>query len=199
MEEIWKDVVGYEGLYQVSNLGRIKSLERNWNVTNQYGKEFVSSTKEKILKSTKYNMGYLYVSLSNIKTKNVPVHRLVATAFISNPNNYKIVNHKDGDKLNNCVDNLEWCTQKFNVDHAWRNGLMKPAKGNKSGMFGKKGRNHPISKAVYKCDLNGKILEKYDTVKEASESINVKMSNISSCCHKKQQTSGGYRWRFVDD
>lgn len=115
MQEVWKDIKGYEGLYQVSNLGRVKRLNY-WN-----GFEYKNG--EKILKPTnqKNTPGYYRskVKLCNGKDKrDFKVHRLVATAFIPNPNNYPIINHIDGNPLNNRVDNLEWCTQKHNMQEA---------------------------------------------------------------------------------
>lgn len=113
-EEIWKDILNYEGLYQISNLGNVKSLGNKHKHKNSI-----------ILKQTiDRKNGYLTVSLSKKgKMKMYRVHRLVANAFIDNFNNYPIINHKDGNKLNNCVDNLEWCTYKQNIIHSWENGL----------------------------------------------------------------------------
>lgn len=110
--EEWKDVVGYEGLYQISNLGRIKGLKRN-----------------KINNQVLGNKGYYKVHLcKNGKSKYITVHRLVAQAFISNPNNYPCVNHKNETRTNNTVDNLEWCTQKYNCNygnHSIKDSLAK--------------------------------------------------------------------------
>jgi len=120
MEEIWKDIVGYEGMYQVSNRKRVKSLSRI--VKRNDGK--IRTISERILKQSVAN-GYLNVGLSkNAKLKTYTVHRLVAIAFIPNPDNLPMINHLDGDKTNNYVSNLEWCTGRENSLHAIRNGLF---------------------------------------------------------------------------
>lgn len=141
MEE-WKDIQGYEGLYQVSNLGRVKSLYR----LNSRGQKI----KGKILKYSINPKGYAIVILcKNGITKTISVHRLVAIHFIENPNNLNVINHIDGNKINNNITNLEWCTQSENVKHAYRTGLAKitdetkrkmseSCKGEKSCNYGKK-------------------------------------------------------------
>ena len=134
MKELWKDIKGYEGCYQVSNLGRIKSLDRMTN--NQYGEYFM---KGRILKNSIIkDKGYCRVSLNNGNGKiSKRVHRLVAEAFIPNPENKPEVNHKDGNKLNNCVSDLQWCTNKENIEHSIRTGLKKHCNGcsNSSSKF----------------------------------------------------------------
>lgn len=126
--EIWVDVKGYEGLYKVSNKGRIKSLARGYK--NQYGefgakKEFIKTQKLNCFnKENKQERGYYVVNLArDDRGKWIRVHRLVAEAFIPNPEDKKEVNHKDGNKLNNNVSNLEWVTHQENCFHAWRTGL----------------------------------------------------------------------------
>lgn len=117
--EIWKDISGYEGKYQVSNIGRVKSLQR-WSGTKYYN-------REQILKNhiNKRN-GYVYVYLTkNNKSKNVRLHRLVAKAFIPNPNDYDDINHKDCNRTNNNVDNLEWCTRSYNIKYSFKYGKAK--------------------------------------------------------------------------
>jgi hypothetical protein len=117
MEEIWKDIKGYEGLYQVSNLGRIKSL--SIKVHNRV-------TREKIMMSQLSNSGYYYICLSNNKTKKyLFVHRIVALEFIYNPKCKEQVNHIDGNKINNCIKNLEWVSRSENIKHAYKNGLNR--------------------------------------------------------------------------
>lgn len=112
MKEEWKDIKGYEGLYQVSNLGRVKSLERETII----GKNRIVHQKEKIMKYTTRSGYYNLVLRKNGKRTSKQVHRLVAEAFIPNPTNLSIVNHIDYNRKNNVVSNLEWCTQKENVE-----------------------------------------------------------------------------------
>ena len=139
MKEIWKDIEGYEGLYQVSNFGRVKSLDRyvlrNGNIL------FVKG----IVLSQLNNRGYLAVKLCNSgKYKNYFVHRLVACAFVENLNNYNEVNHIDEDKHNNDFRNLEWCDRKYNVNYGSRadkfsNSMKGKLAGKNNPRYGKKG------------------------------------------------------------
>ena len=132
MQEIWKDIENYEGCYQVSNLGNVRSLTRKVHTFNGW-----RITKGQLLKPLKSNRNYYRVCLkSHQKNKYISIHRLVATTFIPNPNNYPVVNHIDGNTTNNKVDNLEWCTQSHNIKEAYRVGNAKPT----SGCF-KKGYN----------------------------------------------------------
>ena len=119
VDEVWKDVQGYEGLYQVSNFGRIKSLERvvKWFARNHWCERFDC---EKILSQEKNTTGYKTIKLfKDGKKKKLNVHRLVAVAFIPNPEKKETVNHKDGDRTNNNVSNLEWATYSENNQHAY--------------------------------------------------------------------------------
>lgn len=110
MDEIWKDIEGFEGLYQVSNLGRVKCVEHKCP-----GRHGLRTVKEHLMTQVKGSKGYFYVALSNMdRGRTFTVHRLVAKAFIPNPENLPCVNHKDEDKFNNNVDNLEWCTSLYN-------------------------------------------------------------------------------------
>ena len=129
--EIWKDIKGYEGWYKVSNLGNVRSLDRA--ITYSNGRKHFE--KGKMLKPTLKSNGYYYVSLSrNCKTPKYDIHKLVAIAFLENPNNYKCVNHIDGNKLNNNINNLEWCSYSYNAIHANKLGLTTVTKGETNGM-----------------------------------------------------------------
>lgn len=127
MDEVWRNINGYEGYYQISNIGRVKSLERRrYNGSGYYVQ------KVKILRQSITTTGYIKVELSKEGTKkSMKVHRLVAIAFIENPENKPDVNHKDGNPFNNNLSNLEWCTESENLNHAVKIGLKKTFKINK--------------------------------------------------------------------
>jgi hypothetical protein len=175
MMEQWKDIVGYEGFYQVSDKGRVRSVDRV--VTQQgRGKAFAGQRKGRILKQRAQNGGYMLVWLSkqDKKKKAVTVHRLVAQAFIDNPNNYGFVNHKDGHKNNNTVQNLEWCTKSQNTKHAYQNNLMKA--------------HNMVS---IKCFETG---EKFCSIKDAAYKHNITPECIGNMLHGRTKTAGGYTW-----
>lgn len=190
MEEVWKDIEGYEGLYQVSNLGRIKSVKRIVNCKN----EAKLSIKEKILIQAKGTRGYKFVRLSkNNKSKTIRVHKIVAKAFIPNKNNGKVINHLDCNVENNCVSNLEWCTQSENVKYSWKLGRCEISR--KALLENSKNRR----KKINQYDLNGKFIQQYSSMIEASRKFNIKYQNISDCCRNIIKKSGGYIWRYADD
>lgn len=182
VKEIWKDIPGYEGLYQASNLGKIKSLKKEkWNRFT-----YISSP-ERIL-SQSNSRGYSIVILTKgKKRKTIGTHRLVAQTFIPNPNNYPQVNHKDGNKQNNNVTNLEWCTASYNIKHAFDNGLKKP----------KKGKENVCSKSICQYDKNMNLIKIWGSMKEAEREIGVDHSTILRCAKKRQKTAGGYVWRYA--
>lgn len=179
MKEIWKDIKDYEGLYKVSNLGRVKSLISWVPYTQKYTK------KEKILKHRIEKSGYYCYCLTKNKVhKNYKEHRLVAEAFVPNPYNYPCINHKDENPQNNNAENLEWCTYKYNNNYG--NHILNIKKAN--AMFKKQ--------PIIQYDINYNIVKKWDSIKQASLFTNINMGNISQCCRKLQKTAGGYIWRY---
>jgi len=190
MQEIWKDIKGFEGSYQVSNLGNIRSLTRKVNTF--YG---VRTVKGKILKPLKTNTNYFRVDLKqNQKHNYLSIHKLVAETFIPNPNNYPVINHKDNNPLNNCLDNLEWCTQSYNVQYAYKNGNAKPT----TGCF-KKGNIPHNRKKVNQYSKDGKFLRTFISIKEAASSVDTVPSNINQCLSGSTKTAKGYIWRYANE
>ena len=201
MEEIWKDIQGYEGLYQISNLGRVKSLGRI--ITNKIRTYY---REDLILSPGKDKDGYFQVQLyKNGINKMRKVHRLVAETFILNPNNYPCINHKDENKQNNHVSNLEWCTVKYNQNYGTRTERAAEKRrgciglvGEKNPMYGRTGEKHPLSRKVI-CLNNLKI---FNSIKEASEYANV--ANIRSCLCGKSNYCGKIDniklvWEYYDN
>ncbi|MCM6931239.1 NUMOD4 motif-containing HNH endonuclease [Enterococcus italicus] len=197
-KEIWKDISGYEGLYQVSNFGRVKSLARK--VPRSGGK--LHSVKE-TMKTPSKRKGYLLVNLSKLGIKKrVSIHRLVALAFIDNPSDKPEVNHIDENKENNYVHNLEWVTAKENSNHGTRNERIADyiRRRNKSEHGCSYG---PPTKKVNKVDpITGKVICEYDSVKSALKALGVspKSGTLSSCLTGKRghKTYKGYRWEYAD-
>lgn len=179
MEEIWKDIKDYEKLYQISNLGRIRSKERTINHKTTYGGKY--HVKSKILKP-KIDKGYYRIGLlKNGIKKFYGVHRIVAEAFIENPNNYNIINHKDENPLNNNVDNLEWCTQKYNVNYG--NANYKRIK--------------KLSIKIKQYDLNGNYIKTWDSMNEAIRYYN-NNTKICQCCKGKVNNACGFKWKYAN-
>ena len=169
-KEYWKPVVGYEGLYEVSNWGRVKSLK--------FG-------KEKILKQSKNNKGYCLVTLSKNGThKHFQVHRLVALHFLPNPNNLPQINHKDENKTNNNVDNLEWCTNEYNHNYGTINERIS-----KSLINGK------CSKIVIQYNLDGTFVREWPSTMECDRN-GFCNQNVSACCRGKLKKYKNFIWKY---
>ena len=183
MEEIWKDIVGYEGLYQVSNLGRVKSLSK-FHCTSKNYSSLGYWSKEKILKPIIGVQGYLYVNLYKNKKHNFKrIHILVAQSFIKNPNKFSMVNHKDENVMNNVVSNLEWCDNKYNLNY----GTAQERKAQKH------------NKPILQFDLNGNFIKEYESITQASKELNIKIDYISSCCLGRRRKTKGYVFKFKND
>ena len=163
MKEEWRGIKGFEGKYMVSNLGRVKSL--NYNNTG----------KEGIMEPQDNGTGYLFVQLSKDgKVKNCRINRLVAQAFLENPQNLPEVNHKDKNPKNNRVENLEWCSRQYNVEYS-------------------------LSKAVIGIDkVSGLILE-FPSTREAERQTGISKGNICDCLKGRQKSAGGCIWFYADD
>lgn len=165
MNEIWKDIEGYPN-YQVSSMGRVKSLK--------YG-------KEKMLKGTKNSKGYFQVILcKDGKLKHYYIHRLVAYAFINNPNNLPQVNHKDEDKTNNMVENLEYCDRIYNLNYGTHNERMAKAK----------------SIPILQFTKQGEFIKKWDSAMQIERELEIYQSSITMCCKGKYKSAGGYIWHY---
>lgn len=189
MKEIWKPVVGWEGLYEVSNLGRIKSIER-YVITKHGYKLFI---KQKIIKQTTSNCNYKRVQLNkNGKGKSYNVHRLVAQAFLSNYNENLQVNHINGIKGDNNVLNLEMVTPKENQWHSYHILKTKPS------MQGHFGSNHVRSIKVKQYDKQGKYIKTWNSLIEASKELNITACCISNNCSHRRKTAGGYIWKYAE-
>lgn len=189
MKEIWKDIPGYEGYYQASNLGRIKSLSKKHYLKN---KTFYL-TKEKILKQTKNSRGYLRVTLNK---KQYFVHRLVAITFISNDNTEKnIINHKDCNPLNNCIENLEWCTNQENVDYMISLNRNKRTKVWLNNLHKSQEKSY---KKVKGTNKNGDVIF-LNNINEAKK-YDLSPGTICACCKKYPyfKSYHGYVWEYVE-
>lgn len=174
MKEIWKDIVGFEGIYQVSNLGRIKSFQK-W--------KRASCPDEYVLKSTVANNGYCQVTLYNGKKRaKYLVHRLVAEAFIPNPNGLPHINHIDENPENNAASNLEWCTPLYNNRYGTAKLRAMMTKG----------------KPIQQFFINGQWIATYANPTIASKITGIKQKTITSCASGHMKTGEGYVWKWVD-
>jgi hypothetical protein len=192
--EIWKDVVGFEGAYKVSNLGRVKSLPR----TSPYpGSANGRREVGKMLKLTLCEDGYARVPLSNGTNdqKKYRVHRLVAIAFIPNPNNYPNINHVNSDRKDNNISNLEWCTQAQNNLHAYRYGFKRPVK----ARLGVRGVPTKASRSVAQFDLAGNFIRIWACHSQVKRDMDIAASSVSGCCMGRLKTAGGFVWKFEDE
>lgn len=225
MKETWKTISGYEGRYEVSDMGNVKSLSFPEN-----------GYVERIRKNTINNCGYVCVNLcKDGRVKRELLHRLVAIAFIPNINNKPQVNHINGNKTDNRIENLEWNTRSENVRHSiktglkrdfgkgricsetHKNNLSKSLKGRKSpcGMSGKRwseetrikiieantGKSRNKGKIAYQypviqLDLDGNYIKEWCSATMAAKELNLRSSLISACCHKNRNKTGGYKWKF---
>ena len=191
MQEIWKDIPGYEGIYQASNTGKIRSVDRIVHFLSHKGNPKTQTVKGKILSQRKSFGRYYSVKLCkpNNDHHTMFVHRLVAMAFIPNPKNLEQVNHKDGNIYNNNVDNLEWVTMSQNVNHAYKSGLN----------FGLKYELSPHNRPVLQFDKNGLFVKRWISATEAAETLGCYKQGIYQVCTHKNKTHFGYIWKYEDE
>lgn len=189
MNEIWKDINGFEGFYQVNNYGTIRSIDRYVN----HPKGGKKIARGKITNQYIGTHGYYIVVINKDgKTFTKTVHRLMAIAFLDNPENKREVNHKDGNKLNNNLSNLEWNTSSENRQHAFDNDLQKGSK----HLLGKKGELCINSRPVYKILSDG-FRERYVSTTDAQLKTGVDRSMISKCAKGKMKLAGGFKWEYA--
>lgn len=178
--EIWKDVKGYENLYQVSNKGRVKTLYK----PDQGCSTLDENNIKKIGDVTKHK-GYCLVQLyKDGKKKMARVHRLVAEAFIPNPMNYPQVNHIDGNKTNNCVENLEWCSGKHNMEHAAKHHLLGDAKLKKT-------------RKIQQLTLDGEVIATYKSIRQAALANNISRDAVTYCVKGLQKSTRGFMFKYL--
>ena len=183
ISEIWIDIPKYEGWYQVSNFGNVKSLDRMVNA--KLGSKCIKNGRILVPQPVD---GYLQVRLCvNGKTQFYRIHQLVAICFIPNPNNYDQINHKNEIRDDNLPENLEWCTIKYNNNYGTRIKKMKHSMIN--------GKN---SKKVLQLEANGTIVKRWASMSEAERCLGISNSKITMCCKGKRKTAGGYKWEYYE-
>lgn len=188
MNEEWKPIKGYEGLYEVSNQGRVRSLGRIMNRRTRWGNISEYKVAPRIMTPKPCQGGYLFLNLfdTNGVRKMHKVHRLVAEAFLPKIETRNEVNHKDEDKTNNCVDNLEWVNHKENCNHGTRNERSVQNK----------------QKRVSQLTLDGAVVNIYSGCKEASKLTGISRTVLYNCLEKRYGPSKdiayGYRWEYTD-
>lgn len=209
--EEWRPVKGYEGLYEVSSFGRVRSLDRWVRFRNT-----TSFKKGQILKQRLHKLGYYILRLANnqgIRASH-QVHRLVMSAFVPNPDNLPMVNHRNEVKTSNYPDNMEWCDAKYNVNYgtcvmrgvAKRKGMKRTKEtcekisisnmGKKRSPETCKILREKSSKPVLQCDLEGRLIAEWESMKVAQQILGIWSANISKCCKGKVKTAGGFIWRY---
>lgn len=182
MSEEWRDVIGWEGVYQVSNSGNVRTVQHEYLRRGR-----ICLANSHLCKQVLDKDGYARVHLRyNGKSSTVPVHRLVAIAFIPNELNFPMINHKDEDKLNNNVYNLEWCDATYNNNYGCRSKKASEALRNRSD----------TSKRVSQYDTNGVLIRIYPSLKEIKRIFGYDPSFMRNACNGMHKTAYGYVWKF---
>lgn len=182
--EVWKPISGYEGFYEVSNLGRIRSLERIVECSDCRKRKI----KDRTLKGSSYSGGYSGVTLHKDGcTKSVNIHRIVAEAFVPNPLEKEEVNHKDENPSNNHATNLEWVSHKENINYGTRTERARETTTKLQG------------KAVQQFSKDGKLVAEYESLSAAGNATGTHVPNILKCAKGIYKTAGGYIWKYKNE
>ena len=181
MTEMWKDIEGYEGRYQVSDCGNVRSL-------NYGGHGYIRNLVPKV-----NNSGRLWVELvANGETKQFLIHRLVGNAFIPNPDHLPQINHKDENPKNNMVDNLEWCTQEYNIQYYRERHPCAARERRSTGRY-----NRKLDKPVNQIDSAGNIIKQWKDARAVVNEMGYNQWSITQCCDGKRNTAYGFRWQYA--
>ena len=181
--EQWRDIQGFEGLYQISDHGRVKSNDRVISQSNRYGTTTIHVYKGRILKESMNPNGYIHVDLHKEgKTIRFLIHRLVAIHFLEKQDGQNIINHLDGNKSNNTVSNLEWCTQSQNIQYAYDHGTKIP----------------PHMKRIAQYDMDGNLIKIWSSVSDVCRELKLQSSNIAKVCRGQRNHAGGFKWQYTE-
>lgn len=196
MKEEWLPIKGYEGLYEISNLGVIRSLDRTAQRKDRWGGDTSVSVKGRVLRPIKMKNGYLSVSLSKDGyAKIFLIHRLVASAFIPNEDTKMTVNHKNENKADNRAENLEWMTLPENLRYGTGNMRGHTNRDRKWHREHNAGLN-PNAKKVIQLSKDGEFIKEWDCIKTASKVLGICMSSICAVAKGKTHTAGNYKWQY---
>lgn len=187
--EIWKDIIGYEGIYQISNCGRVKSLDREIHKNNGV----IEHRNGQIMMLSLDKDGYCYLGLrrqDKIK-KFFRVHQLVAIAFLENPYNFNQINHKDENKSNNCVENLEWCDSQYNNKYGTKLERTQITK--------IQNNSYNCRKPVLQFELNNVLVKRWESASQAEKVLNFSGACINRCCNHQRNKYRNYKWEFENN
>ena len=184
MQEVWKDIQGYEGRYQVSSIGNVRSL--NYCGTKGYVQNLKVKTN---------NSGRLWVMLyKNGVGKPMLIHRMVGMAFIPNPSNLPQINHKDENPQNNTVENLEWCTNQYNVRYT---ADRHPDWFRHGGNPGRSRNSKNSKRIIRQCTMDGKVVKEWKNARTIFIQTGMSSWSIAECCRGKRKTAYGFRWQYA--